>query len=186
MDNDAIQVPDGYAWYDVRSVIPSALKPFDQVKDQVSKDVVAQRLRQAALDKAKALIATLQAGKSIDTAAQEAGASVKTLTTLKRDQQSADFDGSALAAAYSVPDQGFAYTALGDGKSARIIQVIKDTLPPVMAASVELTKAKEATATAFNNDMQSSLVDALKKSVGVKINPDLWSLVNNGTAAAVE
>ncbi|MDP8998460.1 MAG: SurA N-terminal domain-containing protein [Pseudomonadota bacterium] len=186
VDNDAIQVADGFVWYDVRSVIPSALKPFDQVKDKVTADVSAARVRQAAIDKAKAIVAALKSGKSFDDAAKDASATVKTITTLKRNQQSEDFDGSALGAAFSVLDQGFAFTAGGDGKSARIMQIVKDTMPMVDIKNTDFAKAKDQIHGGFVNDLQSGLVDDLKKSAGVKINNDLWKLVNNGEAPVVE
>lgn len=186
VDNDAIQIPDGFVWYDVRSVIPSALKPFDQVKDKVTADVVAERVRQAAIDKAKAIITALKGGKSIDDAAKDANAIVKTINDLKRNQQSEDFDGRALAAAFSVPDQGFAFAAGGDGKSARIMQIVKDTMPVIDIKNTDFAKAKEQIQSGFVNDLQSGLVDDLKKSAGVKINNDLWKLVNNGEAPTVE
>jgi len=186
IDNDAMQLGDGFAWYDVRSVTPSAIKPFDQVKDKVVADVEAGRVRQAASDKAKAIVAGLQAGKTIEAAALEAGATIKTLQGLKRNQQSDEFDGTALAAAYAVPEQGFVFAAGGDGKSARVIQVVKSTLPPVMATSPELTQVQDQMKAAFATDLQSGLVDALKSAAGVKINSELWKLVNNGDAPAVE
>ena len=186
VDNDALQLADGFAWYEVRSVIPSALKPFELVKDQVTADVLAGRVRQAASDKAKALVAAMQSGKAFDTAAQEAGATVKTMQALKRNQQSDEFDGAAVAAAYAVADQGFAFAAGGDGKSARLMQVVKTSVPAVMAASSELTQLRDQMKSSFANDLQSGLVDALKKSAGVKINADLWKLVNNGEAPVVE
>jgi peptidyl-prolyl cis-trans isomerase D len=186
VDNDAIQVGDGFIWYDVRSVIPSALKPFDQVKDKVTADVVAARIRQAAIDKAKAIVTALQGGKSLDEAAKDASATVKTINGLKRNQQSEDFDGRELAAAFSVPDQGFAFSAGGDGKSARIMQIVKDTMPVVDMKNSDFTKARDQIQGGFVNDLQSGLVDDLKKSAGVKLNNDLWKLVNNGEAPAVE
>jgi peptidyl-prolyl cis-trans isomerase D len=186
VDNDAIQVGDGFIWYDVRSVIPSALKPFDQVKDKVTADVVAARIRQAAIDKAKAIVTALQGGKSLDEAAKDASATVKTISALKRNQQSEDFDGRELAAAFSVPDQGFAFSAGGDGKSARIMQIVKDTMPVVDMKNSDFTKARDQIQGGFINDLQSGLVDDLKKSAGVKLNNDLWKLVNNGEAPAVE
>ncbi len=186
VDNDAIQLPDGFAWYDVRSTIPSALRPFEQIKAQVTADVLAGRIRQAATDKAKVLVTALQAGKDFDAAAKDVGGEVKIAQGLKRDKQSDAFDGNALAAAFSVPEQGFVFAAGGDGKTSRLIQVVKATFPPVMATNPQLSKAKDELRGAFVNDMQSSLVEALKKSAGVKINTDLWKLVNNGEAPAVE
>ena len=185
-NNDALGNGEGYVWYDVRSVIPSALKPLDQVKDQVTKDIVTQRLRVAALDKGKKLAEAIKGGKSIEAVAQENSSTVKTATGLKRNQQSDEFDGAALNAAFSVPEQAATYAPGGDGKSVRVMQVAKVALPAVMATSPELEKLKKQMQTALGNDMQQGLVVALKKSAGVKINDALWKLDTGGEAPPVE
>jgi len=186
VENDAIGAGEGYVWYDVRSVVPSALKPLDQVKDQVTQDITASRVRDAAISKAKALVDALKGGKPIETVAQENSAAVKTATGLKRNQQTPEFDGAALNAAYAVADQSFASSAGGDGKSARVMQVVKVTLPAVMATSPELDQAKSQANVGFGNDLQTALVKALKKSAGVKLNDALWKLDTGGEAPPVE
>lgn len=174
VENDAVNQGDGYVWYEVRSVTPSALKPMDQVKDQVSQDIIHERISVAALDKAKKIVDVMKAGKSMEDEAKELSALPKIAQNLKRDQQTPDFDGPALSAAFSVADQGFAVSPGGDGKSARVMQVIKLTMPAVMASSPELTQMKQQLASTFSSDMQQGLVNALKKNVGVKVNADLW------------
>ncbi|MDE2384262.1 MAG: SurA N-terminal domain-containing protein [Alphaproteobacteria bacterium] len=186
VENDALGVGDGYVWYEVRSAIPSALRPLDQVKDQVTKDIIAQRLRAAAASKAKTLVDALTGGKTIEAVAQENNVTVKTVADLKRNQQTPEFDGAALNAAYSVPDQGFGSSLGGDGKSARVIQVVKVALPAVMATSPDLENIKKQVRTAFGNDMQFALVKALRKSAGVKINDALWKLDTGGEAPPAE
>jgi len=174
VENDAVNQGDGYVWYEVRAVTPSALKPIDQVKDQVTQDVVNERISVAALDKAKKLIDQMKAGKAFDDVAKDVSALPKITPNLKRDQQTPEFDAPALAAAFSVPDQGFATSPGGDGKSARVMQVIQITAPAVMAASPELDQMKKQVDGSFDSDMQQGLITALKKNVGVKINADLW------------
>jgi peptidyl-prolyl cis-trans isomerase D len=173
-------------WYDVRAVVPSALKPLGQVKDQVAKDVLAGRVREAAAAKAKSIMEALKGGKTLDAAAQDNAAIVKTASGLKRNQQTPEFDGAALKAAYAVADQAFASAAGGDGKSARVMQVSKIALPAVMATSPELDQAKKQAEAGFGNDLQTALVKALKKSAGVKINESLWKLDTGGEAPPVE
>ena len=186
VESDAIGGSDGYTWYDVRSVIPSALKPLELVKDQVAKDVINQRVRTAAIDKGLKIVDSLKAGKTIDVAAQEANAQVKTATSLKRNQQTAEYDGPALAAAYSVGDQAFAASPGGDGKTARVMQIVKVVLPSVMATSPELEQNKQQMKGAFENDLRTGLVSALKKQVGIKINAALWKQNTGSDAPPVE
>lgn len=181
IENDALTVGDGYVWYEVREVIPSALKPLDAVKDQVTKDVIAERLRTAAADKAKALVDKAKAGATLDSLALEAKADIKITAGLKRNEQNQDFDGQALAALFSVPDQGFAYSVDGDGKSAHVMQVIKDVAPPVMAAPSDEVKKLQADFKArLINDLQVTFVSALRQNANVTINEDLWRLNQGG------
>ena len=186
VESDAIGGADGYTWYDVRSVIPSALKPLDQVKEQVAKDVINLRVRTAAIDKGLKIVDSLKAGKTIDVAAQETGAEVKTAMGLKRNQQTAEYDGPTLAAAYSVAEQGYAAAPGGDGKTARVMQVVKVILPSVMATSPELEQVKQQFKSLFESDLRTGLVASLKKQVGVKINETLWKQNTGGDAPPVE
>ncbi len=186
VENDALGVNDGYVWYDVRTIVPSALKPLDQVKEQVTKDLMAKRVREAAGDKAKKLVEELKGGKTIDALSEVNGGPAKLVTGLKRNQQSADMDGPALATAFSVPDQGFASSVGGDGKTGRVMQVVKVALPAVMATSPELDQAKKQLQAMLGNDLEAGLVTALKKDAGVEINEALWKQNTGGAAPAVE
>ena len=186
VESDAIGGSDGYTWYDVRSVIPSALKPLEQVRNQLIQDVTNQRIRTAAIEKALKVVEGLKAGKTIDAAAQESGVQVKSAAGLKRNQQTAEIDGPALAAAYSVGDQGFAAAPGGDGKTARVLQVVKVVVPSMMATSPELDQMKQQMKSAFDSDLRTGLVASLKKQIGVKINDALWRQNTGGDAPPVE
>ena len=186
VENDALAIGDGYVWYDVRSVTPSALKPLAAVKEQVIKDIIASRIHDAAGDKAKKLIAQLTAGKTMEAVATENSTVVKTATALKRNQQADDFDGPALEALFSVGDQGFASSVEGDGKTARVMQVSKVNIPALMATSPEIEQAKTQAKSGFGSDLQLAFIAALKQSVGVKINEALWKQNTGGDAAAVQ
>ena len=111
----------------------------------------------------------------------EAKADIKIVPGLKRNEQSQDFDGQALNALFAAPDQGFAYALEGDGKSARIMQVIKDVLPPVMATpSEDVRKMQADFKSRLIGDLQTGLVGALRLNAKVSINEDLWRLNTGG------
>ena len=186
VENDALTIGDGYVWYDVRSVTPSALKPLAAVKDQVVRDIVASRIHDAAGDKAKKLIAVLTTGKTIEAVAIENSTAVKSATALKRNQQADDFDGPALEAVFSVAEKGFASSVEGDGKTARVMQVVKVNVPALMATSPEIEQAKTQAKNGFGSDIQLAFITALKHSVGVKINEALWKQNTGGDAAAAQ
>ncbi len=68
---------DSYIWYDVREVIPSALKPLDAVKAQVQSDVTARKVRELLRQRAEKIVASLKSGLNFDQVAQQEKAELK-------------------------------------------------------------------------------------------------------------
>ncbi len=181
VENNALTPKDGYFWYEVREVVPSALKPFDVVKDQVKSDVVARKIRELLTDRATKLVQSLKIGASLETVAADAKAEIKTSQGLRRNEANADFDVPAVTALFGVPDSGFAWSLEGDGKSAKIMQS-----QPVLAAPFDITApaSKELVktiATAQSKDILTAYITTLQGQVGVSINNDLWQQVSGST-----
>ncbi len=178
--DDALPVGDGYVWYEVREITPPGLKLFDAVKVDVTKDVVAAKLRELAASKAKAFLADGKSGASLESLAGKTNAVVKTASGLKRNETSQEFDGAAVVALYGVGDQGFAWSLAGDGKTARVMQVSKVTLPAIMATSPDISKLQADASSGLARDLQDSFVNSLRKAAKVTINEELWKQ-NSGT-----
>lgn len=183
--DDALSVGDGYVWYEVRQVIPSALKSLDIVKAEVTKDFVAGKLRDAAAEKAKKLVERAVGGATLETLATEVKATIKTATGLKRNETSETFDGTASVALFAVGDQKFAWSLEGDGKTARVMQVTKITIPAVMATSPDAKKLQDEAAQGLSRDLSDSFIKAVRQNANVTINEELWRQ-NTGTEAPVE
>ena len=183
LDNDALVIGDGFVWYEVRGVSPAALKNLDDVKADVKKNFVADKLRDAAGVKAKKLMEKAIGGTNFESLAAEAGAAIKSATNIKRNEGSADFDIGAVNALFSVADKGFAFALGGDGKTARVMQVTKDTIPSAMIASPEIKKLQTEVASGFAQDLGQSYVLSLRQSANVTINDALWRQ-NTGTEQA--
>ncbi|MBC8037961.1 MAG: SurA N-terminal domain-containing protein, partial [Rhizobiales bacterium] len=115
VDNNPLPAGDGYIWYEVREVIPAKIKPLDTVRQQVIADLTAGKVRRLAADKAKAMVERAKSGVPLETMAQEAGTTVQTAQGLKRSETNASFDGGAIAALFSVPENGFAFALEPDG-----------------------------------------------------------------------
>ena len=180
VENDALSQGDGYVWYEVREVIPSALKPLDAVKDEVKKNFIAEKMRGAAGEKAKKLVDRLRSGTNFDSLAIEVKATINTALGIKRNEASADFDGPDVTALFSVPDKGFAWSLGGDGKSARVMEVTKDTIPSMMATSDTIKKLQTESAAGLAGDVGQSYLLALRQNSNVSINEPLWRQ-NTGT-----
>ncbi len=124
VENDALTTPsNGYVWYEVREVTPSAIRPLDTVKAEVETDWKAQKLREVVIEKAKQLVERGQNGITLEALAGEAKAEIKTVQGLKRNETTNEFGPEAVSALFAVPQNGFAFAPEGDGKGAKVMQV---------------------------------------------------------------
>ncbi len=184
VENEVLTPQDSYFWYEVREVIPSALKPLDAVKNQVTADVVARKVRDTLRERAEKLVKGLEAGIAIETAALEAKSTVKTAQGLKRNEASADFDVPAIAAIFSVSENGFTWSMESDGKTAKIMQSLAflGTAPDLN--SPEAAQLAQSLSAATSKDILKSYLAALQEQTGASINETLWQKLS-GTAATL-
>ncbi|MCA3556151.1 peptidylprolyl isomerase [Aestuariivirga sp.] len=177
VENDAISLDNGYVWYEVREVVPAALKPFDQVKDQARAAVMATKVRAGSEEKARKLVERARSGASLDDLAREVNAEVQTAQGLKRNETGAGFGAAAVRALFSVPDSGFAYAAEPDGKGARVMQSAPVLLPPFDPNSPDAKSIAAALEPQLADAILTAYLNALQGQVGVKINDALWQQV---------
>ncbi|WP_161957241.1 peptidylprolyl isomerase [Aestuariivirga litoralis] len=178
VENDAVSLDNGYVWYEVREVVPAALRPFDQVKEQARAAVIAEKVKALSEDKAKKLVERARAGTSLDDLAKEANAQVQTAQGLKRTEQGASFGPAAVQALFAVPDTGFAYAVEADGKGARVMQSVPVLLPPFDAASPDAKSIAQKLKPEVADAMLTAYLTALQNEVGVRINEGLWQQVS--------
>ena len=174
VENDALQEGDAYVWYEVREVTPSTLRAFEDVKDKVKADLVARKIRELASEKAQKLAERGDAGTPIETLATEAGAEIKDIRSIKRNETVDGFDAGAIAAVFSVPDNGFASAIQPDGKSAKVIKAL-----PVLAQTFDPTSAEGKTigdtlAQGATSDLNGMFLTALQDEFGWSIDEALW------------
>ncbi len=183
IENDALTPQDSYFWYEVREVIPSALKPLEAVKVQVQGDVMARKIRELLSERAAALVKSLEGGAAFENLAADAKAEIKTARGLRRNEASPEFDVPAVTALFSVPDNDFAWTLGGDGKTAMIMHsrpVLAEPFNSKSAAAKELAATvKEGT----SKDLLTAYLTALQGEVGVSINNVLWQQVSGSPTA---
>ncbi len=183
VENEAITPRDSYFWYEVREVIPSALRPFEAVKEQVKSDVIAREIRENLTDRATKLVDKLKVGRNLDALATEAKSTVKTAQGLKRNEASADFDVPAITSLYSVPENSFAWSMEGDGKAARVMQSLPVLATPFDIKSESAKKLVASLNADQSKDIMTTYLSALQNQIGVSINNTLWQQIS-GTAPA--
>jgi peptidyl-prolyl cis-trans isomerase D len=175
VENDAFATKeDGLIWYEVREVVPSQVKPFDTVKEQVKADWTARKIRDLAIDKARKLAERANAGASLEDLARESGSEVKTSQGLKRSTASQDFDGPAVTALFSVPPGGVTFAPEADGQGAKVIQSQAVLAPPFDPKSAEADEIRKPASQAAGLDLLGSYLANLQNQLGITVNETLW------------
>lgn len=183
VENDALTTPsNGYVWYEVREVTPSAVKPFDTVKAQVEADWKAQKLREIAMEKAKQLVDRAQNGVALDALASEVKAEIKTVQGLKRNETTNEFGPEAVSALFSVPESGFAFAPEGDGKGAKIMQSQAVLIPTFDANSTEAKTISKALTDGAGANLAASYVADVRDELGVYVDESMWRQVTGANA----
>jgi peptidyl-prolyl cis-trans isomerase D len=182
VENDAITSGDGYIWYDVREVAPSAVKPFADVKVQVKADWASTKMRTLASDKAKAILAKAGTNTALETIASEVAQPIKTAASVSRNQTSESFDGTATQALFGAKDKTLTWALEADGASARIIEVSKITTPAFDAKSADAKALTDQMRKGLSADMNDAFVKALRTGANVTINETLWADIRGSAA----
>jgi peptidyl-prolyl cis-trans isomerase D len=182
LDTDALSLDEGYVWFDVREVIPSAVRPLAEVKEQVKSDWVAGKRRTLASDKAKAIVEKAGDTTKLETIATEVAGTIKTAAGIKRNAVSEEFDGVATIALFSVPEKALTWALEGDGKTARIIEVSKVTIPS-SGASLVSKEVADLARNGLSGDMLDYYLKAARKGTDVTMNEELWRQISGTTSA---
>lgn len=183
VENDALTTPSGgYVWYEVREVTPSAVKPFDTVKADVETAWRAQKLREVALEKAKQMVERARNGVTLDALAAEAKAEIKTVQGLKRNETTNEFGSDAVAALFSVPENGFAFAPEGDGKGAKIMQSQAVLIPTYDPNSEEAKTIGKALSDGAGNNLAASYIADVQNELGVYVDENMWRQVTGANA----
>ena len=183
VENDALTPQDSYFWYEVREVIPSALKPLDTVKAQVTGDVTARKIRELLTERATAMVKKLDDGTTLEQLATEAKSEIKTAQGLKRNETITEFDVQAVTALFSVPEKGFAWSLEGDGKTAKIMQPQTVLAEPYNSNSPQAKELAQSVKDAASKDLLTAYLTALQGQIGVSINNALWQQVSGSPNA---
>jgi peptidyl-prolyl cis-trans isomerase D len=178
VETDAISLDNGYVWYEVREVIPAALKPLEEVRDEAAKAVTAQKVKALSEEKAKALVERARTGTSLDALAAEAKAKVETAEGLRRTESGDTFGPAAVQALFAVPDKGFAYAMEPDGRSARVMQSEPVLLPAFDAASADVRGIADKMKPQLSDDILSAYLTALQTEAGVTTNEQMWQAIS--------
>jgi len=181
VENDPIDAKDdGVIWYEVLGVIPEQLKPFDQVKDEATKDWKTEEVRTQLAKYTQDLVNSLSGGKSLEDVAKDLNQQVLTSDPLKRDSITVNVLPAAVAQAFSLPEKGYGSAPSGVEEGRIVFQVDKVTPPPQLNPS-ETARLKQQIGQLIGEDVVAEYFSALENRYGVSVNEQaLAKLVGTG------
>ena len=171
VENDPIDAKDeGIVWYEVLGIVPEQLKPFDQVKDEVTKDWRIEAERTKVAKYAQDLVNSLSSGgKSLEDVAKDLNVEVLTSDPLKRDGMAVYILPAAVAQAFTLPQGGYGSAPSGQGEGRIVFKVDKVT-PPEAIAGPEENALKTQIKLLLGQDAISEYFAALEQRYGVSVN----------------
>lgn len=170
VENDPIDAKDeGVIWYEVLGVVPEQLKPFDQVKDEATKDWRTDELRSRLAKYAQDLVNSLSGGKTLEDVAKELNVEVLTSDPLKRDSITINVLPAAVAQAFTLPEKGYGSAPSGVEEGRIVFQVDKVT-PPAPLEATASERLKQQLGLLISEDAIAEYFSALENRYGVSVN----------------
>ena len=182
VENDPVPTPtDGFAWIEVREIIPSALLELSQVREKALDAWKQSELAKLAATQAKQLQDRAEKGESFDALAQAQSASIETISDVSRTTQNANLSPAALAAIFRTPDNGVGAARMADGVDMMIFAtgpITSTVFDPETDAAKNLSREISRSAA---GDLFGLYIGALQKRLGVDVNPELWNQVSGAS-----
>jgi len=175
VENDPLEIGrTGHLWYEVKEVTPSRNRELSEVKEAVTADWTANRTGELLEEKAKALIAEVEAGKSLSEIAAAEGLTTTTSQPFTRNGGVQGLSGSAVTAAFSGP-KGTAAQVPGNNED-RILLVLTDTTAPAfMTESENAQRINTQLTGALESSLLNQFINQLEQTEGVLVNQAVFN-----------
>jgi peptidyl-prolyl cis-trans isomerase D len=160
---------DAYFVVHVDSVTPSALRPLDEVRDQVADAWKAEQRQVKAKAVAEALVARLKGGEAIEQIARELGVEATTTEPFTRQpNNAAALPRAVVGELFKEPVGGAAAGRADDGY---VVARLQEVQPADPTADTDGVAAVEQTlADSLRADIQNAFASTLRQEFPVKIN----------------
>jgi peptidyl-prolyl cis-trans isomerase D len=178
VENDPVDTPDdGYAWVDVEEVTPEAIRPFEEVKGEVTELWIADRKREKLFETAQALVDKGRDGTSVAELAASVGQTVETSGAMRRRDASDKFTATAMANLFRQPEGGLTLAPTAEGGGFTIMRVAKVTIPQFDADGEEAKALAVQLDRGLADDLLQEYLSGLQESLGVSVNPGIWNQI---------
>lgn len=176
VENDPVDTEnEGFVWVDVTDITPSAVKPLEEVTEQVVELWKTDKTRELLGKKAEELVEQSKAGKSIDDLATALEKTVTQTEPLKRREKADPFGTAAVRALFRTPEGQIGLGQSSEPSKLVVFKVEKVDTPVFDASSEESKAISEQLTTGVGEDLFQIYVSGLQESLGVEINDRLWS-----------
>ena len=174
---DQVQLPQGYAVFEVAAIKPPATPTFDEIRGRVESEFKNERVAALLTQKSQELSDRAKAEHDLKKAAKEAGASVKTSDFVLPDGQVPDIGSmtGAAAAAFSLKP-GEISGPISNGNTGVVLQILDKQEPT--AQDFEAKKDQIRDSLTQNKQQErfilflTNLRTQMEKSGKIKINQD--------------
>jgi peptidyl-prolyl cis-trans isomerase D len=178
LDEAPLNTKDGgFVWFDISKVDPAHELSFEEAKGEVEKQQRAEGVDKALAGKADDLVKQIKAGGTVADAAKAAGVEVKSATDVRRAEQ-LSLQQSVVAAIFREPADGAGSAATPDGRV--VFKITADKTPPVDFADARVKSMASELQTATRDSLLDQYVAALRKTLGVAIQPDALQSAEGG------
>lgn len=161
-----------YSVVEVTSVVPRALRPFEEVREKVLRDwYTAERLL-AANARADDIIARVEGGESLEAVAEALGAEVVDSPEIRRDRvrETGNVSLPLAALIYSLDEGGVGKSIASNGDGFVVAVVASVTPGSATDDPAALPELRRNLAFEFNNDLLIQYQSAIQRELGVEIN----------------
>ncbi len=168
VENEALRVPGGYAWFDVAEVVKPRQKTFEEVKAEVEAGWRKDQIRSNLAAKARDLVARLNHGEPIAEVAKSVGAEAKTSQPVKREATVPELPAAAIAQAFSL-GVGAASSATGSDGESRVVFLVDKTIEPGPLNEAQAKSMEQKLSAQIGEDNFAEYLRGVEKAAGVHI-----------------
>lgn len=175
VENDPVDTPkEGFVWVDVNEITPSAVRPFEEVAQEVVERWKADKAGELLLKEAEELVEKANGGASMDDLAQALGKTVTTTGPIKRRDAPEPFGAAAVAALFRTMEGMAGLAQAGEAPNLVIFRLEKVDTPTFDPQSAEVKEIETKLSNGVGRDLFEIYIAGLQDSLGIEINEKLW------------
>lgn len=188
---EMVQLPQGYAVYEVEAVKPPQTPTFDEIRTRVQNEFKNERVAALLTQKTQELSDRAKSGHDLKKAAKELGATVKTSELVLPDGQVPDIGSMAGGASVAFTMKpGDISGPIDNGNTGVVLSVVERQDPNDQDFASKKDQIRETLLLKKQEDLfalfVSNLKDQMEKSGKIKVNQEEMKLLTRGAPGADE